>query len=91
MIVESTACGAVALGINTSGLREALLNGNGSMVREKSPDDIARAILNLMQNPDLMRTYQTNGMRHVRAHFDVQTSTDAVVAFYTEVLYNAVL
>lgn len=86
VIVEAMACGSVALGTNTSGLREALLSGNGVMVREKSPDEIARAILDLMQNADLMRSYQKKGLEFVRTHFNVQTNTDAVVAFYEEVL-----
>ncbi len=86
VIVEAMACGAVALGTDTSGLREAIMNGNGVMVPEKSPDAIARAILDLMHNPDLLRTYQTKGLAYVKQHFDVQINTDAVVAFYEEAL-----
>lgn len=86
VIVEAMACGTVALGTDTSGLREALTNGNGVMVREKSPDEIAHAIAELMQNADLMRTYQTKGLAYVKANFDVRTNTDAVVNFYKECL-----
>ncbi len=89
VIVEAMACGTVALGTDTSGLREVLVNGNGVMVREKSPDEIARVILDLMRKPDLMRSYQTNGLKYVRMHFDVQTNTDAVIAFYEEVLHRS--
>ncbi|MFQ3598087.1 MAG: glycosyltransferase family 4 protein [Chloroherpetonaceae bacterium] len=86
VIVEAMACGAVALGTDTSGLREAIMNGHGVMVPEKSPDAIARAILDLMQNADLRRAYQAKGLACVKAHFDVQRNTDAVVAFYEEIL-----
>ncbi len=56
------------------------------MVREKSPDEIARTIAELMQNTDLMRAYQTKGLVYVKANFDVRTNTDAVVNFYKECL-----
>jgi glycosyltransferase involved in cell wall biosynthesis len=86
VIVEAMACGAVALGTDISGLREALVNGNGVMVREKCPEEIAQAIFKLTQTPDLMHSYQRNGLAYVKANFDVRVNTEAVVAFYENVL-----
>ncbi|MCS6989848.1 MAG: glycosyltransferase family 4 protein [Chloroherpetonaceae bacterium] len=85
-LVEGMACGAIGLGTDTSGLREAFADGNGIVVREKSPMEIASAILNLMRNPDLQAYYRQKGLESVRARFDVRANTQAIERFYAQML-----
>lgn len=85
-LVEGMACGAIGLGTDTSGLREAFADGNGIMVREKSPRDLADAIATLMRNADLRAYYRQKGIESVRARFDAKASARAVERFYEEML-----
>jgi glycosyltransferase involved in cell wall biosynthesis len=84
VLFEAMACGAIGLGTDTSGVREAFADNNGILVREKSPHEIADALLRLMRNPDLQATLRQKGVESVRARFDVRKNTDAVVDFYEQ-------
>ncbi len=86
VLFEAMACGAIGLGTDTSGVREAFADNNGILVREKSPHEIADALLRLMRNPDLQATLRQKGMESVRVRFDVRKNTDAVVDFYEQLL-----
>jgi glycosyltransferase involved in cell wall biosynthesis len=84
VLFEAMACGAIGLGTDTSGVREAFADNNGIMVREKSPHEIADALLRLMRTPDWQATLRQKGLESVRARFDVRKNTDAVVDFYEQ-------
>ena len=86
VLFEAMACGAIGLGTDTSGVREAFADNNGILVREKSPHEIADALLRLMRNPDLQATLRQKGVESVRARFDVRKNTDAVINFYEEII-----
>ncbi len=86
VLFEAMACGAIGLGTDTSGVREAFADNNGIMVREKSPHEIADALLRLMRTPDLQASLRQKGVESVRARFDVRKNTEAVVDFYEQLL-----
>jgi glycosyltransferase involved in cell wall biosynthesis len=86
VLFEAMACGAIGLGTDTSGVREAFADNNGILVREKSPHEIADALLRLMCNPNLQATLRQKGLESVRARFDVRKNTEAVINFYEQIV-----
>lgn len=60
-IIEAIAAGCVSISFDIIGNREIIQDGyNGILVRKYRPDLMAEAILNLYNNPDLMRRIQNN-------------------------------
>jgi glycosyltransferase involved in cell wall biosynthesis len=86
VLFEGMACGAIGLGTDVSGVREAIPPGTGIVVREKSPREIADAILRLIREPEYAESLRQNGIASVRQRFDIRKSARSVEQFYEEIL-----
>ena len=86
VLFEGMACGAIGLGTDVSGVREAIPSGTGILVPEKSPRDIADAILRLMREPEFAESLRCNGIESVRQRFDIRKSARAVEQLYEDIL-----
>ena len=86
VLFEAMACGAAAIGSDTSGVREAVSPESGLLVREKSPEDIAEKVKMLVNDSDLLRILQTNGRQRALEHFNIKNHAREVEKFYLEIL-----
>lgn len=85
VLYEAMACGAVGIGSDTSGVREALTKESGILVPEKSPEQLADAILKIIENPELMHSYQIEGRKRAVSTFDIKIHSRNVVNFYDKI------
>ena len=82
VLYEAMACGAVALGTDISGNREAVTPESGVLVPERSPPALARALAELLSDPAGMAAYRRHGLRRAREQFDIRQHARAVEEFY---------
>lgn len=78
VVKEAMACGAVCVSAESVGLDE-LIPGpdHGVVVAQGDVDAAARAVVDLLRDPDRARTLRQNARRYVTEHFDVRRTTDA--------------
>ncbi len=86
VLYEAMACGAVGIGSNTSGVREAVLQESGILVKEKSPREIADAVITLINDPEYRAKLQMNGRKRAVETFDIRIHARKVEDFYLKIL-----
>jgi len=86
VLFEAMACGTATIGTDTSGVREAISEDSGSLVREKSPEDIAEKIALLLNNLELLNQKKLNGRKRALKLFDIKQHASNVEMFYHHVL-----
>ena len=63
VVTESNAMGTPAVGYNIPGLRDSIRDGEtGILVKENSPDGIARFAISLLKDQHLLSKYSTNAL-----------------------------
>lgn len=62
---------------------------SGLLVRPRDPDDLARAILVLLEQPDLRREMGERGRQIVKGKFDIRQNIRALEKVYIEGLTPA--
>ncbi len=85
VLFEGMACGAIGLGTDVSGVREAILPQTGLLVPERSPRAIADALMVLMQQPEFAAALRAKGLESVRQRFDIRASAHAVEKVYESI------
>ncbi|MFD7292908.1 glycosyltransferase family 4 protein [Streptomyces sp. NPDC059897] len=86
--LEAMACGSPALLTDVAGARESLPLQLAPRCLT-APDDsagLARALRDLLRDPEGLRTLGRDACAHVRAHHDVRRSAGAVADVYAELL-----
>lgn len=86
VLFEGMACGAVALGTDVSGVREAIPPGTGLLVPEHSPEAIAEVLKKLMNEPNYTEQLRKAGIESARLRFDSRASASAVEKVYESLL-----
>ncbi len=86
VLFEAMACGAVVIGTDISGNREAFTPESGILVPEKSPAGIAGAVEMLMKDKARVTALRTHGIRRAQEVFDIRTHAQRVQDFYEELL-----
>ena len=86
VLYEAMACGVAGIGSDTSGVREAVTKESGILVPEKSPNALSKAILNLINNPDLLNRYKIEGRKRALYVFDIKVHSNKVMDFYDKIL-----
>lgn len=86
VLFEGMACGAVALGTDVSGVREAIPHGTGLLVPEHSSEAIAEALKKLMNEPNYTEELRKAGIESARLRFDGRASARAVEKVYESLL-----
>ncbi len=74
-LMEAMAYKIPVISTDTGGVSELLSNGAGIMVEERSPEQLAKAIENLLGNWELRNKTGENGYQCVRKEFNVTTVT----------------
>ncbi len=86
VMFEAMACGAVAIGTDISGVREAVDEKSGILIPEKSPESIADTIIGLMNDPDMAANLSENGRKRAVEVFDIRRHAENVMEFYNYIL-----
>ncbi len=86
VLYEAMACGTVGIGSDTSGVRETVTEDSGLLVKEKSPEDIAKIIMKLMSDKELVRKLQAGGRKRAVENFGIRRHARQVEEFYEYLL-----
>lgn len=82
VLFEAMACGKPVIGTNISGVNEAITPETGILVPEKSPEEIANAIIKFMSD----KNYYISCSQHARQRalnvFDIKCHAENVMNFY---------
>lgn len=85
--LEAMACGVPTIGTSSGGLPEVVKHGEtGYLCEVGDTEGMARCALNLLQNPDLYRKFQREGIQRARTHFCAPDSVKAYEAVYEHVV-----
>jgi colanic acid/amylovoran biosynthesis glycosyltransferase len=68
-LMEAMAYGIPVISTNTGGIPELLSGGVGIIVEEKSPEQLAEAILKIMKNKDLRKELAERGLQRIKRGF----------------------
>src|SRR5438477_437664 len=86
---EAMACGAVPIATNIHGNREALTPETGILVPERSPAELARAVVELASDPARLARMRAAAAQRARDLFDVRSYARNVERCYLNVLGRA--
>jgi colanic acid/amylovoran biosynthesis glycosyltransferase len=86
-MLEAMACGLPVVATLHGGIPEAVTHGqDGLLVPEKSPAELAAALLDLMGNPHLLAHLSTGAAASARANFDAELQVAALEDCYFEAI-----
>ena len=86
-MLEAMATGLPVVATLHGGIPEAVTSGHeGLLVPEKSPHELAQAILKLMDDPSLLRQLSINAAASVREKFDSDVQIAALESVYAEAM-----
>ncbi len=86
VLYEAMACGTVPVATDIRGNREALTTTTGTLVPERSPLELARAVRALLGDPVRRATMAAAGVERARDQYDIRRQARQVEEFYHEVL-----
>ena len=85
VLLEAAACGLPVVTTDVPGCRDVVVEGvTGLLVPPRDSQALARAIIKLLQNPELRRQMGRAGRQRVEANFDVGAVTHKYLALYRE-------
>lgn len=85
-LLEAGASGCACIGSDAGGIPEVVLPGvTGILVTAGDEDSLGRAVLRMVQNPDLRKAYGTAMRTHVEAKFTDAQMVEQTAAIYREI------
>ncbi len=86
VLLEAMAAGIPVVASNVDGIREVVIQGeSGILIPPKNPDAIASAVIQLIENPQLVKSLVENGLKRARL-FDVQEHVMKLESLYSNLL-----
>lgn len=82
-VIEAMACGKAVVATDVGGVREAL-EGCGLLVRSRSPNELARAIVRLLNDEKLRSRLQEAAFLRARDQFRIEESVRQYLTIYEE-------
>jgi glycosyltransferase involved in cell wall biosynthesis len=81
----------MALGIPVIAARRGMLpeiieNNREGIIIDDSPENLADAMMTLIENPDIRQAMGQHALQKARAEFDLEKQTKKIDAIYEEVL-----
>jgi colanic acid/amylovoran biosynthesis glycosyltransferase len=87
VFIEAQAMGLPVVSTRSGGIPEAVKHEEtGLLVEERDSPALSRAILRLLENPDLWHRYSVAGRRHVVRHFNLAHQTSRLENLFEELL-----
>jgi len=85
--MEAMALGKPVVATSVGGVPEVVLDGEtGLLVAASDPEKLARAVGDLLDDPDRAKTMGERGRARARAHFDLADMLERTKAVYADVL-----
>ena len=89
-MLEAMATGLPVVATQHGGIPEAVTSGSdGLLVPEKSPEQLAAAIMQLLSNPTQLAAMSTEAARSVRANFEAEAQIAKMEDVYFDALTQA--
>ncbi len=86
VLLEAMAAGIPVVASDVDGIREVVIQGeSGILIPPKNPDAIASAVIQLIENPQLVKNLVENGLKRARL-FDVQDHIMKLESLYSNLL-----
>jgi glycosyltransferase involved in cell wall biosynthesis len=89
MIVEAFACGVPTIASNSGEIPRVIADA-GRIVSERSPDELANAIRDLLENPAQRREFTARGLERVRTTYTWSIVARRHLDFFEELLQRGV-
>jgi D-inositol-3-phosphate glycosyltransferase len=87
--VEAMACGTPVIGARVGGIKHTVLDGEtGYLVAPKDPQEIARKLIELYQDPVKQERFRQQAIRRVNDLFTWRKVTESLAIFYEDVLVD---
>ena len=83
-LMEAMAYGIPTISTNTGGVPELLGDGAGVIVEEKSPEQLARAIIKTIKEEGLVKGLSETGYQKVRQRFNIEKNVSSLLALIQE-------
>jgi glycosyltransferase involved in cell wall biosynthesis len=78
--MEAMSCGVPTIGTNAGGVTEMIESGETAiLVEPKSPDILARAILDLSQDPSELQRLSHTGRAHIVANYGAALGAETLI------------
>jgi len=88
MLMEAMACGLPAISTDLVGIPDLIINKKtGLLVESNNAQELAQAIIQIDQDPQLAQQLAKAGLQHVRDHFDIETSLEPLINQYRTKLH----
>jgi glycosyltransferase involved in cell wall biosynthesis len=82
-VLDAMAMGLAVVGTTAGGIPEAVVpDVTGELVEPSDPKLLAAAMVKLLRDPELRRTYGDAGRRHVAKNFGVDRLVDGTLSCY---------
>ena len=87
VILEAMSCGKPVVGTDVEGVREAVEHGvTGILVPPRDPENLAKAILNLIEDDRKAKSMGAAGRERVKRLFSIESNVSKVEQVYEETL-----
>jgi glycosyltransferase involved in cell wall biosynthesis len=74
-LMEAMAYGIPVISTNTGGIPELLSNGAGIIVKEKSSEELAKAIIKVMKDEDFRKELSKRELQRIKEDFNIEKNT----------------
>jgi glycosyltransferase involved in cell wall biosynthesis len=86
VLLEAMAAGIPVVASDVDGIREVIIQGeSGILIPPKNPDALASAVIQLIENPQLVKSLVENGFKRAQL-FDVQEHVMKLESLYSNLL-----
>lgn len=83
VLVESMALGTPCISTDVTGIPEVIQDNNtGLMVPQRNPDDLAKAISRILDEPELGQRLAANARRQIDEYFNIDINTQALRHYF---------
>ena len=87
VLIEAMSMEKPVIGTQTGGIPEIIENGvTGLLVPPRSPEELAQAIIKILQNPEMARQMGMAGRKRAREHFSIEQYVSKIQEIYKELL-----
>lgn len=88
--VEAMACGVPVVVSNVGGLPEVVVeNKTGLIVSKENPEQLAQAVITLLDNPDMRKNMGLSGITHVKQNYDWIDNANGMIGLYEQTLVRS--
>ena len=87
VVLEAMACSKPVVATAVAGTPEAVIDGKtGYLVPSQNPEALAKALINLLEDEDLLEKMGREGRRRMETHFSLEGQINKFEALYEQLL-----